>query len=242
MTRMQRDVSGHRQKVLDELEAKLGYRFSDRQLLDSALTHASVSDGRPKKTVSGDNERLEFLGDRVLGLLVAEALMQAFPQAAEGEMSQRLHGLVSRETCAAVATSLGVGAAMRLAPGETKSGGRSNLTILGDACEALIAAVYLDGGFETARRIFAPLWQPHIRASHSRSHLNPKSHLQEWAAQQKLASPKYEIVERTGPDHAPIFKVALTLEGYDPVVASGKSRQEAEKAAALSFIEHAGLN
>ncbi|MFT3998130.1 MAG: putative dsRNA-binding protein, partial [Asticcacaulis sp.] len=141
-----------------------------------------------------------------------------------------------------VATTLGVGAAMRLAPGETKSGGRSNLTILGDACEALIAAVYVDGGFEAARRVFLPLWQPHIRSGSERSHLNPKSHLQEWAAQKKLPSPKYEIVERSGPDHAPIFKIAVTIEGYDPVVASGKSRQEAEKAAALSFIEHAGLN
>ncbi|MDC7681917.1 ribonuclease III [Asticcacaulis sp. BYS171W] len=242
MTRIQRDASAHRQKLLNGLEAKLGYTFTHRDLLESALTHASVGDGAKRKAGASDNERLEFLGDRVLGLMVAEALMEAFPDAAEGEMSQRLHGLVSRETCAAIAQQLGVGPALRLAVGETRSGGRSNLTILGDACEALIAAVYVDGGFDAARKAFLPLWQPHIRSGHDRSHLNPKSHLQEWAAQQKLPAPKYEVVKREGPDHAPIFTVAVGLEGYDPVSATGKSRQDAEKAAALRFIENEGLN
>lgn len=239
---MQRDASTHRQTLLAALEAKLGFQFKNRSLLESALTHSSVGDGARKKSGASDNERLEFLGDRVLGLMIAEALMSAFPEAEEGELSQRLHGLVSRETCAAVAQALGVGPAMRLAAGETRSGGRANLTILGDACEALIAAVYIEGGYEVARSVFVPLWAPHLNAGHNRSSLNPKSHLQEWTAQNRLPAPVYEVVNRSGPDHAPIFTVAVRIEGFVPVTAIGKSRQEAEKAAALSFIESEGLS
>lgn len=234
---LKRDASGHRHKQLSAIEERLGYVFDDKALLDAALTHPSVSD-----TKAVNYERLEFLGDRVLGLMVAENLIRAFPGVDEGELSQRLHGLVSRETCAEVAQALGLGTAMRLAAGETRSGGRGNLSILGNACEALIAAVYLDGGPEAVNRVILPLWKDRISAGVSRAMLNPKSHLQEWAARQHLPAPEYALTGREGPDHAPIFSVQVTLKGYEPVTATGRSRQEAEKAAALGFIAGHGLD
>jgi len=229
---VRKDPSEHRRSQLAAVEARLGYVFKDRSLLDAALTHPSVSDARVV-----NYERLEFLGDRVLGLMVAENLLRHFPDVDEGELSQRLHGLVSRETCAEVAQALELGPVMRLAAGETRSGGRRNLSILGDACEAVIAALYLDGGQAEVNRVILPYWLPRIQAGVSRALLNPKSHLQEWAARQKLPAPEYEVIGRDGPDHAPIFTLQLTLKGYEVFTARGRSRQEAEKAAATGFIE-----
>jgi ribonuclease III len=234
---MHKEASGHRLKLLTALETALDYKFQDMALLERALTHASVGDGLKASNPRQNNERLEFLGDRVLGLMIAEALIETFPEASEGELSQRLHGLVSRETCADIASELKLGQALRLAAGETKSGGRNNLTILGDACEALIAAIYLDGGLETTKRIFLPLWAKRLNVGMQRAILNPKSYLQEWAAQKGLPSPRYETLNRSGPDHAPIFTVSVTIEGYPPNVASARSRQDAEKASALAFID-----
>lgn len=234
---LKKDTSDHRRGQLSAVETRLGYEFKDKSLLDAALTHPSVTD-----TKVVNYERLEFLGDRVLGLMVAENLIRSFPDVDEGELSQRLHGLVSRETCAEVAQALELGPVMRLAAGETRSGGRKNLSILGDACEAVIAALYLDGGKETVDRIILPYWLPRIKAGVRRAVLNPKSHLQEWAARQKLPAPEYEVVGREGPDHAPIFTMQLTLKGYEVLIAKGRSRQEAEKAAAIGFIERHGLD
>ncbi|MFT4091847.1 MAG: ribonuclease III [Asticcacaulis sp.] len=234
---LKKDTSEHRRGQLEAVEKRLGYVFSDKKLLDAALTHPSVSDA---KVVN--YERLEFLGDRVLGLMVAENLLRSFPDVDEGELSQRLHGLVSRETCAEVAQDMGLGPVMRLAAGETRSGGRKNLSILGDACEAVIAGIYLDGGQEAVNLVILPYWLPRIKAGISRAALNPKSHLQEWAARMKLPAPDYEVIEREGPDHAPIFTMQLTLKGYEVFIAKGRSRQEAEKAAAIGFIERHGLD
>ncbi|MDC7674736.1 ribonuclease III [Asticcacaulis machinosus] len=227
-----------RRSALSALEAQLGYEFKDKTLLDLALTHASVAEGARK---IADNERLEFLGDRVLALMVSEALMEAFPDASEGELSRRFHSLVSRETCAEVAKNLGVGPALRLAAGETKSGGRENLTILGDACEALIAAIYIEAGFEGVVRLFKPLWTERMQASGNSVRINPKSYLQEWAASKQKALPKYSIINRSGPDHAPVFTIEVTVDGHPSQSATGRSRQDAEKAAALGFIEREGL-
>jgi ribonuclease III len=226
-------------KAIDALQARLGYTFQNPELLDVALTHASVAEGARKIK---DNERLEFLGDRVLGLLTAEALMEAFPDAEEGELSRRFHTLVSRDACAAVARALELGPALRLAAGETKSGGRANPTILGDATEALMAAVYIDGGYQAVLTCFKPLWAEALQASGNVSRSNPKSFLQEWAAANSKAPPAYNLINRKGPDHAPVFTIEVRIDGLSPQSATGKSRQEAEKAAALRLIEQEQLN
>ncbi len=227
-----------RHKAISALQTRLGFTFRDPALLDLALTHASVGEGARR---TKDNERLEFLGDRVLGLMIAEALMDAFPEAEEGEMSKRFHTLVSRDTCAAVARALEVGTALRLAAGETKSGGRSNPTILGDAVEALMAAVYRDQGYEAVKTVFLPLWRQHIIDSGNVSRSNPKSFLQEWAAAHGKTPPAYNLIARKGPDHAPVFTIEAVVDGLRPQAATGKSRQEAEKAAALGLIEREQL-
>ena len=227
-----------RQKAIDVLQSRLGYTFRNPDLLELALTHASVAEGARKMA---DNERLEFLGDRVLGLMTAESLMEALPDAEEGELSRRFHALVSRETCAEIARQLEVGPALRLAAGETKSGGRANPTILGDACEALMAAVYCDGGYEAVTRCFKPLWATALKNSGNAMVTNPKSFLQEWAAVHAKAPPAYNVVGRTGPDHAPIFTIEVVIDGLEPQSAQGRSRQEAEKAAALDLIKRERL-
>ena len=231
-------VTNPRQKAIEALQARLDYRFKDPALLELALTHASVAEGARR---IADNERLEFLGDRVLGLMVAEALMEAFPDAEEGELSRRFHGMVSRDACARIATEIGLGPAIRLAAGETKSGGRANPTILGDAMEALMAAVYKDGGYAAVLTCFRPLWQEARKNSGDALHTNPKSFLQEWAAANGQSAPTYTIVNRKGPDHAPIFTIEARVGTLEPEAATGRSRQEAEKAAALRLIERENL-
>jgi len=238
MSRIQSRSPNAREKAIATLQARLGYRFEQPDLLELALTHASVAEGARKQA---DNERLEFLGDRVLGLMIAEALMDALPEASEGELSRRFHSLVSREACAEVARQLDLGSALRLAAGETKSGGRSNPTILGDACEALIAAVYIDGGYDAAVRCFGPLWLAALSDSADAWRANPKSFLQEWAVANGKSPPVYQLIDRKGPDHAPIFTIEVVIDGLVSQSASGRSRQEAEKAAALGLIEREGL-
>jgi ribonuclease III len=227
-----------RAEAVANLERRLGHSFSDRSLLERALTHSSVGHGA--RAVE-DNERLEFLGDRVLGLIVANDLFRRFPEAPEGELSSRLHALVSRDVCALVAERLGVPEALRLAPGETKSGGRYKKTILGDACEALIGAVFLDAGFEAAHAIFGPLWAEEIERLAPLTVLNPKSRLQEWAAGAGRTPPIYAVVGREGPDHAPRFTVRVALAGFEPAQGEGGSRQDAEKATARALLEREGL-
>lgn len=235
-------ASNVRAEAAAALERRLGHVFIDRNLFERALTHPSVVDpGRPESQRPRDNQRLEFLGDRVLGLLVAERLVADFPIADEGEMSSRLHALVNKTTCARVAEALGVGPAMRLSPGETKQGGRRREGVLGDAMEALLAAVYLDGGIEAARAMFTSAWALEFSAPPKRSLSNPKSVLQEWALGAGRALPVYRVADRNGPDHAPVFTVEVSVEGVAPLTAQGRSRQEAEKAAATAMLEREGL-
>ena len=223
-----------RADAVAKLEAELGHAFKDRSLLEQALTHASVGQGaRPV----ADYERLEFLGDRVLGLIVADLLVERFPEASEGELAKRLNALVNRDACARVAERLGIGAALRLAPGETKLGGRQNRTILGDACEAVIAAVYCDAGLDVARRVFAPLWDAELGQLGPIAALDPKSRLNEWALGRANVSPVYRVIGREGPDHAPRFTVEVEVAGLAPISGAGRSRQEAEKAAAAALLE-----
>jgi len=219
-----------RAAAVTELETRLGYQFSDRALLERALTHSSVGQG------AADNERLEFLGDRVLALIVAEALAERDPEADAGGLSKRLHVLVSRDACATVARDLGVGLALRLPGGETRRGARDQARFLADACEALIAALYLEAGLTEARARVLALWAPLLESPHDEREANPKSRLQEWAAAAGRSAPAYRLVSRSGPDHAPVFTVEVEVSGSPPSRADGASRQAAEKAAALALI------
>ena len=237
-------MADRRAEAVAALARKLGHDFRDPSLLDQALTHASVGEGA-ERDMRGrpflDNQRMEFLGDRVLGLLVADRLMRDLPQADEGEMSSRLHALVDKATCARAAEALGVGDAMRLSPGEAKQGGRRREGALGDAMEAILAAVWLDGGMDAARAVFERVWADELAAPARKSLTNPKSALQEWALGLGKPLPTYRIVARTGSDHAPTFTVEASVAGYAPLTAQGRSRQDAEKAAAIGLLQREGV-
>ena len=236
-------MANTRAQAVAELVRRLGHEFKDARLLDRALTHSSVGEGVAPQTSSAprDNERLEFLGDRVLGLLVAERLHNDFPEADEGQLSSRLHALVDKHACGRVGAALGIGEAVRLSPGETKSGGRRKEGVIADAVEAVLAAVYLDGGIDAARSVFQIAWVEELAKPPERSLTNPKSALQEWSQGQGRPLPSYEIANRTGSDHAPTFTVAVTVEGLEPLTARGRSRQDAEKAAALAMLKREGV-
>jgi ribonuclease-3 len=219
-----------RAAAVAELERRLGHVFKERALIERALTHASVGKNAP------DNERLEFLGDRVLALVICEVLLERDEQADAGELSKRLHVLVSREACAEVGRSLSLGAALRLQGGESKRGARLQTRILADACEALIGALYLEGGLTLARERVLAAWRTLIEAPHDELKANPKSRLQEWAAASGRGPPTYRLVAREGPDHAPRFTVAVEAPGMGSAQATAGSRQAAEKAAALELL------
>ena len=226
-----------RPRKFKELETKLGYRFKDAAMLERALTHASVRGG---KTERGDNERLEFIGDRVLGLAVAEVLNGQHPEATEGELARRYNRLVRGEACAKVARAIGLGAHLILSESEADSGGREKTTILADAIEALLGAVFLDGGFEKARTVVRKLWQEQSDQVPD-STVDAKSELQEWAQGMGLALPKYIVVSRKGPDHAPHFTAEVTITGRKPAQGEGASKRIAEQAAATALLEREGV-
>ncbi|WP_019961687.1 ribonuclease III [Woodsholea maritima] len=218
---------------LELFQARIGYTFADQDLLERALTHASYGDGRQR---AQSNERLEFLGDRVLGLIAAERLHEAFESMNEGGLAQRLNALVRKEACARVARLIGLGEALRLSKAEERLGGRDKTSILGDACEAIIGALYLDGGLDQAKVFFDTFWAEEFEAQKGRKK-DAKSHLQEWAAKQGFGVPIYEDVSRKGPDHRPIFVVRVSVPGYTPVEAEGGSKQDAQRAAAAGLLE-----
>jgi ribonuclease-3 len=219
--------------AVEDLERRIGHTFVDRDLLERALTHASVGDGA---RAVRHNERLEFLGDRVLNLCAAERLMAMDPDAREGDMSRRLASLVNYHACARAAHRAGLPDALRLSASATKVGARKSDAVLGDACEALIAALYIDGGLETAKAFFERFWAEefeHVDAPRSK---DPKTQLQEWAQGLGLPLPQYQIVGREGPPHAPSFTVEVQIQGFGPERGEGGSRQAAEKAAALTML------
>lgn len=225
-----------RQAASLALAERIGHAFHDPARLEQALTHSSVGDGAVERR--RDNERMEFLGDRVLGLLVAEHLIAQDPAASEGDLAPRLNTLVSRETCAAVARRVELGPALRLSGGETRQGGRDKTSILAGAMEAVIAAVYEDGGLEAARGLYTRLWPPEFeRLSSTGRPKDPKTVLQEWALKRAHVLPAYAVTGREGPEHAPQFTVTVTVPGAEPAAGVGGSRQTAEKAAARAFLE-----
>jgi ribonuclease-3 len=228
-----------RSAAIKALEQRLGHVFADRTLLEQALTHPSARDGAP---ALAHNQVLEFLGDRVLGLAAAETLMKLGPHWREGELTRRHAALVSGSRCADVARALGVGPALRLAGGDSKLGARENDRILGDAMEALMAAVYLDGGLDAARALFDLAWKDALSESGETPVLDPKTALNEWAGARGLTAPRYETLSRIGSQHAPTFTVRVDVGGFAPEVGTGLSLRAAQKAAADAFLRREGVS
>lgn len=218
-------------------EKRLGYRFSDRKLFACALTHASV---RSDRNAAPDNERLEFLGDRVLGLTVATMIYEAFPNATEGELARRFNRLVRRETCAEVARRLDLGQVLILGESEADNGGRQKETIIADAIEAVLGAIFLEAGYARASEIVRRLWGDPLMALPQIA-TDPKSALQEWAQGQGLPLPNYTELSRTGPDHAPVFVSEVRISGRDPARGEGSSKRAAEMAAASTLLLREGV-
>ena len=215
------------------LEDRLAYHFKDPHLLACALTHVSAAGGAAGR--SKNYQRLEFLGDRVLGLAIAEMLFATFPKASEGELSQRLSELVRRDTCADIALAWDVGPYLKLGGGDMQSGGRSSRPILADVCESIIGAVFLDGGYEAARALVERSFADRMTASRPLLR-DPKTVLQEWAQGRGLPTPTYHLVEQTGPDHAPRFQVEARVGPLQTALGSAATKRAAEQDAAQNLL------
>jgi ribonuclease III len=224
-------------RKLKDLEARLGHAFKDRALFKKALTHASVRQASAKRR---DNERLEFLGDRVLGLAVAELLSENYPAASEGELARLFNRLVRGGTCAQVARALNLGASLHLSESEAGTGGRDKETILADACEALLGAIFLEAGYEKARDVVRAHWGPKLEGAPAEA-ADAKSALQEWAQGQGLDLPQYVEVAREGPHHAPRFTAEVRIKGTKPARGEGASKRAAEQAAATALLAREGV-
>jgi ribonuclease-3 len=220
------------------LEERIGYSFADKALLERALTHISALAGGATRVNS--YQRLEFLGDHVLGLVISDMLYRAFPKANEGELSRRLADLVRKETCADVARAMDVGPALKLGNSESHAGGRLRNTILGDVCEALVGAVFIDGGYPAADELVARFWKERMLKP-PRPLRDPKTMLQEWAQGRGLPAPAYKEVARTGPHHDPKFRVAVMLPDRPDAEGLGSSKRAAEQAAAAAMLTSIGI-
>lgn len=216
---------------LKAFSARLGHEFSDPALLIRSLTHGSMSsDTRP------DNQRLEFLGDRVLGLVIAEAVLAQDVDAPEGQLAPRLNALVRKETCADIAREIDLGAVLKLGKSEQMTGGRRKNALLGDAMEAVIAAVFADAGFDAARALVLRLWASRL-ASVAVDARDAKTALQEWAQARGLQPPRYRELSRSGPDHAPVFVIAAELETGDTAQGEARAKRAAEQLAAEALLQ-----
>ncbi|SDH87278.1 ribonuclease III [Alloyangia pacifica] len=225
-----------RSAEIEALEQRLGHRFERPELLRRALTHSSMSGpGRE------DNQRLEFLGDRVLGLVMAEALLGEDRKASEGQLAPRFNALVRKEACAEVARDVDIGAALKLGRSEMMSGGRRKQALLGDAMEAVIAAVYLDGGFEVAREMILRLWGARVSTVQQDAR-DPRTSLQEWAQARGMTPPAYVETARSGPDHAPVFTIEVRLASGQKADATAGSKRKAEQEAAAALLAQVTAN
>ncbi len=223
---------------IETLETKIGHRFTDRSLIERALTHAS---SLPATRAGTDSyQRLEFLGDRVLGLAIADMITTQFPDADEGELARRLNHLVKRETCAEVALELKLDEAMIIGDSEAQTGGRRKKALLGDVCESVLAALYIDGGWDKARTFIERHWHKRM-VSWGGSLRDAKTTLQEWAQGQGLETPSYNVTDRSGPDHAPSFTVTASVKGVDDGTGSGSSKRVAEQVAAETILRREGV-
>ncbi|MEO9780707.1 MAG: ribonuclease III [Sedimentitalea sp.] len=216
---------------LQAFQRRIGHDFARPELLVRALTHGSVS-----SPTRADNQRLEFLGDRVLGLVMASALLEKDKEASEGQLAPRFNALVRKETCADVAREIDVGAVLKLGRSEMLSGGRRKQALLGDAMEAVIAAVYRDGGLEAASDMILRLWGDRIARVDADAR-DAKTALQEWAQARGQKPPAYVELDRSGPDHAPVFTIAARLENGAEAHASAGSKRQAEQGAATALLQ-----
>jgi ribonuclease-3 len=227
-----------RDRAIGGLETRIGYRFADLALVEHALTHVSALKG--PRNPARSYQRLEFLGDHVLGLVVSDMLFRAFPKANEGELSRRLADLVRKDTCADVARAIDLGAAIKLGGSEAHGGGRRRTTILADVCEALIGSIFLDGGYSAAADFVERFWRERMLTP-VRPLRDPKTLLQEWAQGRGLPTPSYREVARTGPHHSPEFRVTVELPDREPAEGIGRSKRAAEQAAAAAMLTRQGV-
>ena len=216
----------------DDLAAALGHDFADPDLLHRALVHSSLAGERGR---SAANERLEFLGDRVLGLVIADTLLDAHPGEDEGQIAYRHTALVRKEALTGIARTLGLGKYLEMTEGEERKGGRENAAILANACEAVIAAIYRDAGLEAARSFILRNWKP-LLADGKSPEKDAKTRLQEWAQARDLGLPEYRHLDRAGPDHAPNFTVEAAIAGHGAARAAGSSKRAAEQEAAARLL------
>ena len=221
-------------EAIRSFEQRLGYEFSNLSLLVEALTHSSIASDFRK-----DNQRLEFLGDRVLGLVMAEALLEIDQTAPEGTLAPRFNALVRKETCAEVARKIELGGVLKIGRSEMLSGGRRKDALLGDGMEAVIAAIYKDGGFEIAKTIIIKLWGDRIKNVKVDAR-DAKTMLQEWAQARGQNPPNYEVISRSGPDHAPDFLVKVILASGETSEAMAGSKRQAEQMAAKELLQKIG--
>ena len=221
-------------EAIRSFERRLGYEFSNLSLLVEALTHSSVASDFRK-----DNQRLEFLGDRVLGLVMAEALLEIDQTAPEGTLAPRFNALVRKETCAEVARQIELGGVLKIGRSEMLSGGRRKDALLGDGMEAVIAAIYKDGGFEVAKTIIINLWGDRIKNVKGDAR-DAKTMLQEWAQARGQNPPNYEVMSRSGPDHAPDFLIKVILDSGETSEALAGSKRQAEQMAAKALLQKIG--
>jgi|CXWL01.1.fsa_nt_gi ribonuclease-3 len=221
---------------LDALEERIGHVFANRDLLREALTHASALDG--KKNTLRSYDRLEFLGDRVLGLIVSARLFGEHGEAEEDGLAPRFNALVNRGACARAARRADLGAAIVVSPSEEQQGGRAKEAILADVCESVLAALYLDGGMAVAEAFVTRFWAGEFAAVDTAPR-DAKTALQEWAAAKKREL-KYVTLERSGPEHAPVFVVEAHIDGFAPVQGQGPSKRDAQRAAAAAFLKERG--
>jgi ribonuclease-3 len=226
-----------KRRTPEALQEALGYRFSDPALLVRALTHASAT-GKARR--AGTYQRLEFLGDRVLGLIVADMLDEHFPTAFEGELSRRLARLVSGATCAEVAVEMELAKYLRINSSVERSSGRATAGVLADACEAVLGAVYRDGGIEAVRPIVERYWRPRLE-SMAGPLRDAKTELQEWAHRKGYEVPIYREALRSGPDHDPRFEIEVSVAGIEPGRGEGRSKREAEHEAAAQILRREGV-
>lgn len=216
------------QNPFSAVEAKIGYEFKDRHLLERALTHSSTNDDY-------SYERLEFLGDRVLGLVIAHQLFEKFRGENEGGLAKRHSALVQGRTLAKIAALNRLGDHIIMSASERNAGGDSKDNILADVMESLLGAIYLDGGLKPAEALILKFWGDNIHTLEEAPQ-DPKTELQEWVQAKALALPDYDIISREGPDHAPVFTLQVDIEGQEPLTAQGSTRRRAEKAAALKML------
>lgn len=222
--------------MIQKLQAILEYSFKDAHLLEKALTHPSLSRINREGQNGFNYERLEFLGDGVLGLIIAELLFQLFPEENEGNLAKRHAALVRGETVTEIARELGIGAFMRMAEGEISTGGRENASNLENTLEAIIGAIYLDGGIDPSKSFVLKHWTAKAKAMKAPPK-DPKTALQEWAQARKLPIPEYKTLKAEGPAHAPEFTIEAVVHGHKSEMATGNSKKLAEKKAAQALLE-----